>query len=325
MESPIFSGTFYGDGGADTIPRERFVPLRDLLLNVLLTEQYEQRYCFLDLKTPLIESDANAGQQVARRMARQLMEITSVISDDHQHEALLQRLVLMDIEFTHLECMREEFAADRRWATFRNFCYDNESLNSMRSGDKIDSMELIRDTEHRFLSLGVPVSPVRAHSFDDFVNELRRLRTALDTEGRGRRLVCWTLNDDRDVDAVFGAADVIITDRPESISERWSSYVEHLSTGSDLSLTTNDTGAESLLKAPLVIAHRGGPDSLRSVENSWQRIQTGIAIADGIEVDVCSCTDGLLLFHDNDPNSVVSFARSSGIEADQRWRITNSW
>jgi hypothetical protein len=76
---------------------------------------------------------------------------------------------------------------------------------------------------------------------------------------------------------------------------------------------------------PLIIVHRGGPESCGYPENTIPRISVGLSMYPAIELDVCSCKDGLLLFHDNDPSSAAAFARRSGIESDHLWRISNRW
>ncbi len=70
---------------------------------------------------------------------------------------------------------------------------------------------------------------------------------------------------------------------------------------------------------PLVIGHRGAPGN--HMENSLASLQAAMdAGADGVEIDLCLTQDGhVVVWHDDDPDSVVALMRQAGLEPGQAY------
>ena len=51
----------------------------------------------------------------------------------------------------------------------------------------------------------------------------------------------------------------------------------------------------------------------------------GLQQGDAIEIDICSCKDGLIVYHDNDPYGEVGILRNAGAETDRSLVSTNEW
>lgn len=259
--------------------------------------------------------------------------------------------VLLQSNATHLEIIRNILSKDSNWSSFRNYCFDNESLNVRQRKDKIDSFDVAKTYDDMWLSIGNPVHPLASYNYNDFVAELASLRKKIDEEGKGRKLVCWTLSYPEQMQQMVDFVDGIMTDRPEQVqqylhfhslqhdqmqfqSQSQSQTPEPLESSSEHSRETpipmectEDDGCHrnESFKLPLTIVHRGGPEGSGFPENTLPRIAVGLSLYGAIEIDVCSAKDGLLLFHDNDPASIAAFARRSGLESDHLWRISNRW
>jgi glycerophosphoryl diester phosphodiesterase len=74
------------------------------------------------------------------------------------------------------------------------------------------------------------------------------------------------------------------------------------------------------VKLPLVIGHRGLPTA--QPENTLPSLKAAIAAgANGVEIDLCVTKDGqVVLWHDDDPDSIVAKIRQAGMEPGQAYK-----
>lgn len=275
-----------------TNPKDWHIP--SLEETFKLAQRYPGKTIYLDTKTP-------KDPQVARRMARQIMEQL------RKHPDLKERVVVMNPDKGVLDAMKDEFAKNPDFKDFKNFCLDNENLNKWNPS-AAERSPLTGSGDNRYVSIGNPKDPLTPNNFDDLVQEVRKAKTQTTDATNshyGKKVIAWTLNEPDQVRKLVEAgADGILTDDPEMMNR----------TLDQMGLKPGDP------RRPEVIAHRGGPNSKESPENTLPRIEQGLRTSDAIEIDVVSAKDGAVIFHDNDPNSLISHARNLGLEADNKWR-----
>ncbi len=262
-----------------------------------LARKYPDKKVYLDTKT---SDDPN----VARRLGSQLSELFK------QYPDLKDRVVIMNKEQSNLDAIKQEFAKDPNLKDFRNFTLDNEHLND-RNPSAAERSPLTGSGDNRYVSIGDPKNPLTSNNFGDLVEEVRKARQEIDRPGsphEGKKVIAWTLNDqDKIRQVVQAGAHGVLTDDPAAMN-RTLDQMGYGKAGQDP-------------RRPEVIAHRGGPNSKSYPENTLPAMEAGFKSSDAIEIDIASAKDGIVVFHDNNPNNVtVSMARNLGLEASNDWR-----
>lgn len=267
-----------------TAPRDRHIP--DLDETFRMAAKFPGKKILLDTKT----SDDPA---VARRMAGQLRDQLLA------HPDMIDRVVIMNPDPQCLSEFKKVFAQTPELKSFRNFSWDDEHLNDT-FGSAEDS-PLAHAQGNQYLSIGNPRAPLGGN-FDHLLDQVRKTRQNLEPD---RKLLVWTLNDPEQIRKVVEAgADGVLTDDPAAMNR----------------LLDKMGYAAGDPKRPLVVAHRGGPASEDYPENTLPALQAGFSSADAVEIDLVSTRDGILLFHDNDPNDTVSLLRNLDLEPGNPWR-----
>ncbi|MEW6277497.1 MAG: glycerophosphodiester phosphodiesterase family protein, partial [Candidatus Eremiobacterota bacterium] len=259
-------------------PRDWHIPTLNEAFD--LARRYPGKRIYLDTKT----SDDPA---VARRMAGQLADLFQ------QYPDLKERVVIMNRDPANLDAFKQEFARHPSLRDFRNFTLDNEKLND-RGPSAADRSPLTGSGDNRYVSIGDPKNPFTSNNFGDLLEEVRKARQEIDRPGsphQGKRLVAWTVNDqDKIRQVVEAGAHGVVTDDPVAVNRT----LDRMGYG--------PAGQDS--RRPEVIAHRGGPNSRNYPENTLPAMEAGFKTADAIEIDIASARDGIVVFHDNNPNQV---------------------
>lgn len=242
----------------------------------------------------LILLDTKPGGEVTR-MAHQLMDLL------RKHPQLRERVVLSNPDPTTLDTIKGEFHQQPDFQNFHNFALDKETLNRFRP-NRCDRDPFCGSKQNRFAFLGIPRHPLAGAGLDDAKESIARAREQSDnpeSPHAGKQVVAWTLSDQQEMEQILKA-------RPHAVITTDTSRAREARDGSDPTIK--------------VIGHRGGGDLEQFPENSLPAVERGLRQADGIEVDIVSAKDGLLLYHDVNPNSGLALLRNLGAEADHSWR-----
>ncbi|MFN8613506.1 MAG: glycerophosphodiester phosphodiesterase family protein [Vulcanimicrobiota bacterium] len=267
-----------------TAPRDRHIP--DLDETFELASKFPGKKILLDTKT----SD---DPEVARRMASQLRDQLLA------HPDMIERVVILNPDPRCLSEFKKVFAQTPELASFKNFSWDDEHLNDTIGGP--EDSPLAHAQGNNYLSIGNPRAPLGGN-FGHLLQQVRQTRKSLEPE---RKLLVWTLNDPEQIRQVLEAgADGVLTDDPTAMNR----------------LLDKMGYAADDPKRPMVVAHRGGPASEEYPENTLPALRAGFQSADAVEIDLVSTRDGILLFHDNDPNDTVSLLRNLDLEPGNPWR-----
>jgi glycerophosphoryl diester phosphodiesterase len=276
-----------------TNPKDWHIPSLDETFR--LARNYPDKMIYLDAKTP-------DDPAVGRRLARQVMGLLRKYPD------LKSRVAILNPSREVLDAMKDEFKKAPDFRDFKNFSLDNENLNKSSPSDR-ERSPLTDSKDNRYVSIGNPKNPLTSNDFDDLVDEVKKTKLQTTRRGSshfGKKILAWTLNEPAQIRKLVKAGvDGILTDDPEMMSR----------TLDKMGLPKGHPGR------PEIIAHRGGPNSTRTPENTLPRIEDGFrSSADAIEIDIVSAKDGAVVFHDNNPNGLDAMARNLGLEADNKWR-----
>lgn len=244
--------------------------------------------------------DAKPGSAV-NRMAKQLIDLLRKYPD------MRERVIVSSPDPETLAKFQSAFASQPDFKDFKNFTLDKETLNK-RNPSKQDKDPLSGSGDNRFASIGVPKSPLAGADFYDAVKAVRKARKTIDAPGsahKGKKLVTWTVNEKEHLRKMFRAKPhMVITAEPRLANRVLT----------EMGYRVGDP------TRPRVLAHRGGGNLERHPENSLAAVEYGMQVADGVELDLVSTKDDLLLYHDQNPNDLISVARNLGVEADHTWR-----
>jgi glycerophosphoryl diester phosphodiesterase len=276
-----------------TDPKDWHIPTLDETFK--LAQHYPDKMIYLDAKTP-------NDPEVGRRMAQQIMGLLRKYPD------LKDRVAVLNTHPEVLDAMKEEFKKAPDFRDFKNFSLDNDNLNDISPSAR-ERSPLTGSKDNRYVSIGNPKNPLTPNDFDDLVDEVKKAKLQTTRRGSphfGKKILAWTLNEPGQIRKLVNAGvDGILTDDPEMMSR----------TLDQMGLPKGHSGR------PEIIAHRGGPNSTQTPENTLPRIEDGFrSSANAIEIDIVSAKDGAVVFHDNNPNGRDELARNLGLEADNKWR-----
>ncbi|MBS1153735.1 MAG: glycerophosphoryl diester phosphodiesterase [Myxococcaceae bacterium] len=279
-----------------TDPKDFSVPRLDQVFDV--ASHFPGKMIQLDTKLPPNEPG------VARRMANQYMDAL------RRHPELKDQVFIACNDKQMLTAMKKEFAKNDDFKDFRNFSFDHEELNDFILGGNVNDADPLKGSgNNKFVSIGDPRAPLRVGGFDDLLALSKKtLKKTRDPSSKdfGKQLVVWTINDEDKMRKVVALKpDYIVTDNPALLKK----------------VIDEVCGPNDPLR-PKIQCHRGGPDGLGLPENTLPMIEQGFRTGDSVEFDVCAAKDGPVVFHDNDPNSVVSVMRNLGIAGDGQFRPT---
>ncbi|MEQ8221362.1 MAG: glycerophosphodiester phosphodiesterase family protein [Candidatus Eremiobacterota bacterium] len=274
-----------------TDKNDRHIPSLDEVFD--LARKYPGKKIILDCKT--------SKPEIAERMAKQLTELFKRYPD------MKDRVILMSPEKSCLDAMRKYMPPD-----FNNYWLDNMNLNS---GDSISSDKknpLYNSDGCDYIAIAKPVDPRACYDFNDVVEQVREARRKIDNDPsyKNKKLYVWTLNSKDEIKRVIEAgADGVLTDNSDMANQAMEEYKrEH---GGKLPRGNFE-----------IIAHRGGSNSKETPENTLPRMEMGFQKSDAIEIDISSCKDGLIAWHDGEPGGVTGIGRNLGLETDNDWRPT---
>jgi glycerophosphoryl diester phosphodiesterase len=250
-----------------------------------LADKYQDKLIVLDTKP--------GGE--GPRLSRQLIQLL------RRHPRMTDRVVVSNPDPATLNILKSEFHKQPDFRDFQNFTLDKETLNRFRP-TPCDLDPLCGSAQNRFASMGIPRHPLAGAGLGDAQKSIASAREQSDDSGSphvGKQIIAWTLNEPEEMARIMQA-------RPHAVIT------------TDLGGAKNFRDRESL--DTRVIGHRGGGDLQEFPENSLPAVEHGLREADGIEVDIISARDGLLLYHDVNPNSGLAALRNLGAEADHSWR-----
>jgi glycerophosphoryl diester phosphodiesterase len=279
-----------------TDPNDRHIPSIDEAFEV--ASRFPGKVVQLDTKLP------EGKPEVARRMARQYMEAL------RKYPQLKDQVFIACNDEKMLKVMKDEFKASKDFSTFNRFSLDKEQLNAFFIGNSPDAADPLKGSgTNAFVSIGDPRAPLSTGNFDDLLRLTKQtLSKTRDPKSPhfGKQLVVWTINDEDKMRKLAKLKpDFIVTDNPALLNK----------------VLDEVCGKNDPLR-PKVQCHRGGPDGSGAPENTLPMLERGFREGDSIEFDVCSAVDGAVLYHDENPNAVVSLVRNLGLGGEGEFRPT---
>lgn len=273
------------------------IPTLDEVFN--LAQKYPDKKIILDTKTSGdTATSARLGQQIVAML--------------HEHPEMLDRIIITNPDRDCLQQIKNAFKndPDPRFQGFKSFAYDDEHLNDFFASDD-EKSPLTGAGDNSWVSVGEPKTKA-FWNFSEVEEEVRKAHAAItdpDNPSYGKKLMAWVINDADDIRTlVKDGVDGLITDDPEGMNK-----------------TLDEMGygpAGQDARRPMVIAHHGVNHSQAYPENTLPSIEHALRNADAVEVDVCSAKDGIVVFHDDDPNAGVTLARNLGLDGGNAWRPT---